>query len=233
MRHTQDPQTKEVKLDQDEYIKGIKVCESFEIIRSASEGKAGPELHAQYWSVLGAIAYAVLTRPDIAVFVSALQRWSHAPAIIHCKKLNAVVRWTQRNPKGICYKSLDGGSSRPTGSIVPTHLREISDAAFKKEDISGHSMRGACWVRCLGNTLDDMQISSPGHLLEFVVRSPRRVTRGIFISELRGGCDSVDKGFLILQTLDEMQTGRIFAAEALARREYGGWTVPAALYLDA
>ena len=232
VRHTQDPQTKEVKLDQDDYIKGIKVCESSEITKSASEGKAGPELHAQYWSVLGAIAYAVLTRPDIAVFVSALQRWSQSPAIIHCKRLNAVVRWTQRNPRGICYKPLDS-SSRPTGSTVSTHLREISDAAFKKEDTSGHSMRGACWVRCLGNTLDDMQKSSPGHLLEFVARSQRRVTRSTFTSELQGGCDSVDKGFLILQTLDEMQTGRISAAEALARREHGGWAVPAALYLDA
>ena len=233
VRHTQDPQTKEVKLDQDEYIKGIKTCISSEITRGASEVKAGPELHAQYWSVLGAIAYAVLTRPDIAVFVSALQRWSHAPAIIHCKRLNAVVRWTQRNPRGICYRSLDGGSSRPTGSTVPTHLRQISDAAFKKEDTSGHSMRGACWVRCVGNTLEDMQKSSPGHLLEFVARSQRRVTRSTFTSELQGGCDSVDKGFLLLQTLDEMQTGRISAADALARREHGGWAVPAALYLDA
>ena len=219
-------------MDQDDYIKGIKVCVSSEITKTASEAKAGAELHAQYWSVLGAIAYAVLTRPDIAVFVSALQRWSHAPAIIHCKRLNAVVRWAQRNPRGICYKPLDS-SSRPTGSTIATHLREISDAAFKKEDTSGHSMRGACWVRCVGNTLDDMQKSSPGHLLEFVARSQRRVTRSTFTSELQGGCDSVDKGFLIMQTLDEMQTGRISAAEALARREHGGWAVPAALYLDA
>ena len=78
-----------------------------------------------------------------------------------------------------------------------------------------------------------MQKSSPGHLLEFVARSQRRVTRSTFTSELQGGCDSVDKGFLIMQTLDEMQTGRISAAEALARREHGGWAVPAALYLDA
>ena len=43
----------------------------------------------------------------------------------------------------------------------------------------------------------------------------------------------MDRGFILLQTLDEMQTGRISAAEALARREHGGYAVPAALYLDA
>ena len=36
-----------------------------------------------------------------------------------------------------------------------------------------------------------------------------------------------------MQTLDELQTGRVSAAEALARREHGGWAIPSALYLDA
>ena len=30
-----------------------------------------------------------------------------------------------------------------------------------------------------------------------------------------------------------MQTGRVSAAQALERREHGGWAIPAALYLDA
>jgi hypothetical protein len=182
--------------------------------------------------VLGAIAYAVLTRVDIAVFVSALQRWSHAPCIIHVKRLNAVVRWAQRNPKSIAYRQLES-SNRPADSIVATHLRQISDAAFKKEEDNGHSMRGACYVRCLGDSVQDMTGSRPGHLLDFVSRSQRRVTRATFTSELQGGCDTIDKGFLLMQTLDEMQTGRISANEALARRENGGWAIPAALYLDA
>ena len=44
---------------------------------------------------------------------------------------------------------------------------------------------------------------------------------------------TVDKGFLLLQCLDEMQTGRSSAAQALKRRETGGYAVPGALYLDA
>jgi hypothetical protein len=142
------------------------------------------------------------------------------------------VRWAQRNPKSIAYRQLDS-LNRPADSVIDTHLREISDAAFKKEEDNGHSMRGAVYVRCLGSKVEHMTKSVPGHLLDFVSRSQRRVTRATFTSELQGGCDTIDKGFLLLQTLDEIQTGRVSATEALARREHGGWAIPAALYLDA
>ena len=232
VRHRQDTTTKEVTLDQDDYIKGIKLCTHADLTGKPPEELACTELHHEYWSVTGAIAYAVLTRPDIAVFVAALQRVSHAPTIIHCKRLNSVVRWAQRNPKGMHYVQL-GQSERPKGSTVATHLRMISDAAFKKEEDSGHSMRGACYVRCLGNTTADMIKTVKGHLLDYVARQQRRVTRATFTSELQGGCDTVDKGFLILQVLDELASGRSTAAEAIQRREHGGFAVPGALYLDA
>jgi hypothetical protein len=37
------------------------------------------ELHSLYRSLLGAVAFLLLIRIDIAVFVSALQRWGHSP----------------------------------------------------------------------------------------------------------------------------------------------------------
>ena len=232
VRHRQDTTTKEVLLDQEEYIKGIKVIEHPDLTGKQPEELACTELHQQFWSVCGALAYAVLTRPDIAVFVAALQRMSHAPTVIHCKRLNTVVRWTQRNPKSIMYVQLDK-LNRPSGSVVGTHLRMISDAAFKKEEDSGHSMRGACYVRCLGSNTEDMVKTVTGHLLDYVSRQQRRVTRATFTSELQGGCDTVDKGFLILQALDELSSGRSTAHDALQRRESGGYAVPGALYLDA
>ena len=62
-----------------------------------------------------------------------------------------------------------------------------------------------------------MTATRPSHLLDFVARAQRRVTRATFTSELQAGCDTVDKGFLLLQTLDELQTGRVSAAQALER----------------
>ena len=80
VRHSQDKTTKEVDLDQEEYIKGIRLCVHPDITGKPADSLAEPSLHEQYWSVLGAIAYAVLTRPDIAVFVSALQRSDDLPS---------------------------------------------------------------------------------------------------------------------------------------------------------
>ena len=231
VRHSQDKTTKEVDLDQEEYIKGIRLCVHPDITGKPADSLAEPSLHEQYWSVLGAIAYAVLTRPDIAVFVSALQRFSQKPLVIHVKRLNMVVRWAQRNPKKLHYGQLDG-TSQP-GHCCATHLRLISDAAFKKEEEDGHSMRGAAFVRCAGNKQADFCSTRSGHLLEYVSKQQRRVTRSTFTSELQAGCDTVDKGFLIVQTLHEMQSGGCTHAKARELREHGGYVVPWALYLDA
>ena len=55
-------------------------------------GSADEGLTAQFISLLGAVAYLLLTRMDIAVHVAALQRVSKAPTILHVRRLNAVVR---------------------------------------------------------------------------------------------------------------------------------------------
>ncbi len=90
-------------------------------------------------SLLGAVAFVVLTRMDVAVFISALQRVAHSPTVLHLKRLNALVRWLQRNLKRLRYRrlpNLNGGA----------HLRMYSDAAFKREGDSGHSMRGSLYL---------------------------------------------------------------------------------------
>ena len=62
------------------------------LIGSASATKLGTTVHALFLSLLGAIAYALLTRMDIAVYVAALQRAAHEATVLRLKRLNAVVR---------------------------------------------------------------------------------------------------------------------------------------------
>ena len=88
-------------------------------------------------SLLGAVAYALTTRIDVAVFVCAMQRVTHKPKTIHVKRLNDVLRWMQANPKRLIFKPATG----------PSHLRCVGDAAFKKEEEAGHSLRGALFLR--------------------------------------------------------------------------------------
>ena len=107
IRHIQDATTKEITLDQNEYVKGIHVISHPDMSSKGPNEFCCPDLHQLYWSILGAINFATLSRADIAVFVSALQRQSRKPKMLHCKRHNAVVRWAQRNPKVIRYRTLD------------------------------------------------------------------------------------------------------------------------------
>ena len=224
IRHIQNVETKEVSMDQTEYIKGVKTISHPDISSKGAEELCCTELHHMFWSILGAIAFATLTRVDILVFVSALQRFSHAPKIIHVKRLNAVVRWAQRNPKRLLYRRFK--------SLV-SHLRQYGDAAFKKEDDSGHSMRGALYIRCNGNQWSEFQVTTVGHLIHFSGNRQRRVVRATFSAELMNACDTQDTCFLIAQAMHEMVTGDTSAACARNNRDNGGYKVPMVLLIDA
>ncbi|MFM7978185.1 MAG: hypothetical protein ACKPKO_02620, partial [Candidatus Fonsibacter sp.] len=101
-----------------------------------SDEAAGAELHSLYRSLLGAVAFLLLTRIDVAVFVSALQRWGHAPQIIHVKRLNALTKWIQANPKRLVYGPF---TARENWQVVTgVHQRAFSDSAFKKEEQTWH-----------------------------------------------------------------------------------------------
>ena len=135
VRHIQDENTKEVTLDQLEFVRSL--CP---IVDSALTGRdevlCEPALHSQYRSLLGALAYAVHTRPDLSVFVVSLQRGSAKPNLGQVKRLNSVLQWTQRNPKVLKYIQIDN---------KPSELVVVSDAAFKRETDDGYSLRGAAF----------------------------------------------------------------------------------------
>ena len=170
------------------------------------------------------------------VFVSALQRVAHKPTHLHCKRLNGVVRWAQRNPKQLVYrrlvtKSAEGKGSQSTGS--DSHLRMYSDAAFTKDEEDGRSMRGAIFIRCAGRDPEHFDGSTIGHLIDFQGRAQRKVVRATFTAELLGGCDTVDHGVLLCQCLHHICTGNATAREGKQLLQNGGYQVPMILYLDA
>ena len=86
------------------------------------------ELMILFMSLIGAIAYALLIRLDVAVFVCALQRVTHKPQIIHIKRANAVVRYMQKNLKHLTYKHFSSPSHfAPHSSAVSELLIIVGD----------------------------------------------------------------------------------------------------------
>ena len=228
IRHIQVKETLEISLDQEEYIKNLKPIQHAELSGPSAERECSAPLVQLFMSLLGAVAYALMTRVDIAVFVCALQRVTHKPQIIHIKRLNAVLRWMQANPKRIWFRRMTG----------ETHLRCVGDAAFRKEETEGRSLRGALFLRavCVG-TLPEATAaytsSSPVHIIDAVCKSQRHVTRSTFSSELLSACDTVDHGMLLALTMHELTAGVQSCIQSKTLREAGGWNVKLALYVDA
>ena len=255
LRHIQDPTTFCITLDQEEYVKNIKPIVHQDLKGKSSDNDCTPELVQLFMSLLGAVAYALMTRIDVAVFVCALQRVTHKPKIIHIKRLNAVLRWMQANPKRLTFRPAKGLST----------LRCVGDAAFKREEEAGHSLRGALFLRSFGGittkaegqTAGGVTASSSGsqnnqnstggittgcsgfaksavvHIVDAVCKSQRHVTRSTFSSELLSACDTIDHGMLLALSLHEFSKGPQSTFSARQLREFGGWDVKLALYVDA
>ena len=74
------------------YIDSITPIDSTLFTGKDDEALCDPQLHEAYRSVLGAVAWIVLTRAELAVYVQALQRRAHASRITDCKRLSVVIR---------------------------------------------------------------------------------------------------------------------------------------------
>ena len=219
VQHSQDKNTKEITLDQNAYAQTLKKIVHPELPSGKAEDAAPTELHKLYMSLLGAVAYLCLTRIDIHVFVSALQRHSHAPKFEHCRKLNKLLVWIQRHPKKLAYKRMP---------MQDTHIRIISDAAFKKEPEDGYSLRGALFLRCSGSFTNP----GPCHVLDWCCKSQRHVCRSTFASELLSACDALDQGLLVAQIVHEVTRSTLTATQARTLRDFGGF-MPMAMCIDA
>lgn len=150
------------------------------------------------------VAYSLLTRPDLAVFIAALQREAHVAKPIHVKRLNTVLKWAQENPRKLSYPQME----------YPDTLLQVSDSAFKARAEDGLSMRGLVSLRVSLTGITREQKSTACHLIDYVSKAQRHVTRSTFSSELFAATDAVDIGLLHSIVLHELRQGIVSSCEA-------------------
>jgi len=182
----------DITLDQSHYVQTLRSISHPQLSSGQPEDLADTSLHKLYMSLLGAVAYTSHTRADVCVFVCALQRHLAKPKVEHVKKLNRLLRWLQRHPRKLVFKSC---------SQQPMHLRVVSDAAFKRETDDGYALRGAFFLRTAGVSKDlSMFTSTPAvvHTIEWICKSQKHVTRSTFAAELLSAGETIDHGLLCL-----------------------------------
>ena len=207
VRHRQNPDGS-IFLDQMSFISAIRE------MQLQPEHKAldllPEEVRRQFLSLLMTVAYALLTRPDAAVYVTALQRESHKAKPVHVRRLNTLIRWLKQQPQSLVYTTME----------YPTNLVVYSDSGFQARSEDGLSVRGMIALRVPSSHLQDLFRGSedrrkiPCHVVDFASKSQRHVTRSTFASELFACADAVDTSVLIRLALHEVFYGSMTEAEA-------------------
>lgn len=148
-------------------------------------------------SLLMTLAYAVQSRPDIAVYIAALQKESQHATFEAARRLNKVLLWAQKHPRSISYKKLP---KEPDCSAL------VSDSAFRAKEDRGLSMRGLVVLRMAKEDLTKTG-KLPCHLIHTISKTQRHVARSTFASELFAANDSVDFGLIQQVSLYELVHG--------------------------
>ena len=210
----------DVVADQDDYIKDLRTISNGDLVGRPSHEECSPELQSLFWSLLGAVAYTLLTQVWISCFVIALQRVTHKPTILHVKRLNVIVRAIQAKPQRIRYRQMD----------CDRHLEVHADSAFAKEDSKGYALKG---VNVLRRGTDRRTHEQVWHLLEGTAQSHKNVVRSTFGAELFAITGAADNLIPLLVTLQEFCLGSRSTGEAKRLREEGGWCFRSVLVTDS
>ena len=143
--HEQDPESKEIWTHQHHYLKQLKPIDEDAYCMAQPEDPVSESMHAAFRSLLGGVAWLTLTMMSICIYVSALQRQSHAPTVKDIRNCNRLLRWiNQHNDElGMRYVEL----------VEPLRLVAVSDSAFKAQEFVGLAMRG-CIIMLVSATSD-------------------------------------------------------------------------------
>ena len=210
-----------IELDQDEYISSMKPIIHADLTSRAPEELCSEPVMRLYWSLLGAVAYTLLTQHWIAVYVIALQRVTHKPQNQHVRKLNSLLKVLQKQKIKIVYPNMS----------CSRHIMTFSDASFCKETESkGYGMRGTVILRLGCNTNG---VEECCHLLDATSQSLKLVTRSTFSSETLAAVGSVDQLIPIMIALDEIQKGPYSPHLLRQARECSDFLFDSTLSIDA
>ena len=158
MKHTITD--KGYELDQIEYVSKLKTIANEKLTAGKDDDEADEYNAKMFLSLVMAIAFAMMTRWDIHIYITALQRWLQKPCYRHIRALNVIVRWTQRHPKKILYRWM----------LCTRQLECHSDTGFRRENdkeglVDGRSAHGANFIR--------MGVDESGTCLLYTSPSPR------------------------------------------------------------
>eukprot|EP00959_Pyramimonas_sp_CCMP1952_P032431 680831-Pyramimonas_sp.AAC.1 len=126
-----------IEVGQTEYINNLNCIDEKEL-QGRGDDEDPPEKHVKHYpSLLGAIAWCIMTRVDTCIYVAALQRHGKAPKVGHIRKMNVLLKYMKESPLVLTAQRL----------TPPAKLMAVGDVAFRREPLDqGLAMRGAVYL---------------------------------------------------------------------------------------
>jgi len=221
LMHEQNTSSFAVTVHQNHYVASLVPIDLAGVDCSDESVKATPLQHQQYQSLLGGIGWLTQTRQDICVYVQALQRRNHAPSLANIMRLNKLTRWVKRRPVHLLFQELQ----TPALRIVA-----VSDAAFRREDVSGLAMRGAQILLC------ESWGSHPGgrcHHIEWYSKRQRRICRSTFGAEINALGDAHETAKVVAYAYAEITSPtQLTASQLFLMSEKGTWPYDVEAVID-
>lgn len=146
-----------VTMSQQHYVQQLKPLPTEGVDETKPAVMLSEQMRGMCMSLLGGLSWLTQTRPDICVYVCAMRRVAAKPQVEHLIRMNRVLKWCKRKQCHLHFAVL----SRPFRVVT------VSDSAFKKEEDTGHAMRGAMIL------LSSDKEPGPGgksHIVEFYSR---------------------------------------------------------------
>ena len=208
-------------VSQQHYVNELRPVADAELKLSQPDEAVCEETRAKFMSLLGGVAWTVQTRPDVAVFVSALQRRMKAPSAQDVLNLNRVLKYLKVKPLELRYRKI----------ASPWSLVAISDSSFKGEDQDHLAVRSGIIALIsrdgVKKGLNQLQ------LLEIVSKKQTKVCRSTFAAELHSGLEPIGLAMIINAALTEVLTGPRSAAQLVELQDSGKHALELSLMLDA
>ena len=209
------------RLSQQHYVAELKPIADQDLKLQDPQSIVSEEIHNKFRSLLGGVSWVVQTRPDIAVFVSALQRKMKSPRVLDVLNLNRVLKYIKVRPLDMVYKKLEG----------PWAIVAVADSSFKGEDQEHTAVRSGIIALVSRNGpetgINQMQV------LECVSKKQSKVCRSTYAAELHSALDLMGLASIINSAMTEILTGVKSASELVQLQDTGRNALKLYLMLDA
>ena len=190
-----------IRSHQGNYIRQVREMTVDSAALANPETDCDKDQHATYLSLVGALAWCVLTIPAIAVYIAYLQRQVAAPKISHCRDANRLVRYLHKLVKddqhALMYHKLNG----------PLVLYAVGDSAFSAGEFEGLALRGGFVLVAERGADGKPKLGGKCQVLDYYCRKHSRVCRSTFTAELHNLIDICNQALLVRSMLVELEVG--------------------------